>query len=106
MGGRRCLYLFIDYPDADEELAIVASRVPGISDRLAEQLVRFAQSLRRSSLRKQPGISETVDWAMALIAISEIYMVPLHWRQSQHPMKVWPVSTITSAVFSHRWDSS
>ena len=66
---RRCLYLYVDYPGPDEELAIVESRVPGISATLAQQLVRFTQSLRKSSLRKQPGIAETVDWALALIAV-------------------------------------
>jgi MoxR-like ATPase len=66
---RRCLYVHLDYPDADEELRIVESRVPGLDERLRERLVRFAQSVRRSALRKPPGIAETVDWALALIAV-------------------------------------
>ena len=66
---RRCLYAFLDYPDAEQELRIVASRVPHASANLREQLVRFTQSLRRSSLRKQPGIAETIDWALALVAV-------------------------------------
>ena len=66
---RRCLYLHVDYPSADEELAIVESRVPDVSSRLREQLVGFVQSLRRSALRKQPGIAETVDWARSLVAV-------------------------------------
>ncbi len=66
---RRCLYLFVDYPDFDEELRIVESRVPQIERKLREHLVRFTQTLRRSSLRKRPGIAETIDWALALVAI-------------------------------------
>jgi MoxR-like ATPase len=66
---RRCLYLFLDYPDPDEELRIVASRVPGIDARLREHLVRFVQSVRRTSLRKRPGVAETIDWALALVAV-------------------------------------
>jgi len=66
---RRCLYLYVDYPSFDDELAIVASRVPGLSRQLTEQLVRFAQGLRKTELRKLPGISEAVDWGLALLAI-------------------------------------
>ena len=64
---RRCLYLYVDYPDYDDELKIIEQRVPGISDKLAERVVRFSQSLRKADLRKQPGISEVVDWALALV---------------------------------------
>ena len=64
---RRCLYLYVDYPDYDDELKIIEQRVPGISDKLAERVVRFSQSLRKAELRKQPGISEVVDWALALV---------------------------------------
>jgi MoxR-like ATPase len=66
---RRCLYLFVDYPSHEEELQIVESRVPGLSAELTDRLVRFAQSVRRSDLRKQPGVSEVLDWALALVAV-------------------------------------
>ena len=66
---RRCLYAYIGYPSFEQELQIVASRVPQVPAALGEQLVRFAQKLRASSLRKQPGIAETVDWALALVAV-------------------------------------
>ncbi len=66
---RRCLFLFIDYPDFEEELRIVESRVPGLDDTLRGQLVRFTQSVRKVSLRKRPGIAETIDWALALVAV-------------------------------------
>ena len=66
---RRCLYLYVDYPGFDDELRILESRVPGISDRLARAVARFSQSLRKADLRKQPGIAEVVDWALALVTV-------------------------------------
>jgi len=66
---RRCLYLYVDYPSREEELRIVESRVPGLSDELADRLVRFAQAVRKADLRKQPGVSEVLDWALALVAV-------------------------------------
>ncbi|MEY4107758.1 MAG: hypothetical protein RL181_2100 [Bacteroidota bacterium] len=63
---RRCLYLWIDYPDFDKELHIVRSRVPGIDARLGEQICRFMQELRQMRLEKIPGVAETLDWATAL----------------------------------------
>ena len=66
---RRCLHLHIPLPDAGLEQRIVATRVPGIERALNEQLVAFVQALRRMDLRKSPSISETVDWARALILL-------------------------------------
>ncbi len=66
---RRCLYLYVDYPSFEDELKIVRSRAPGLSESLAERVVRFAQSLRKADLRKAPGIAEVVDWALALVAV-------------------------------------
>ena len=66
---RRCLYLWIDYPDLDKELRIVRSKVGGIEDRLARQVVRFVDNARRAGLDKVPGISETLDWARAMVAL-------------------------------------
>ena len=67
---RRCLHLHIPLPDAALERRIVASRVPGIEGELVSQLVSFVQSLRTLDLRKSPSISETVDWARALILLN------------------------------------
>jgi len=67
---RRCLHLHIPLPDAALERRIVASRVPGIEADLVGQLVSFVQSLRTLDLRKSPSISETVDWARALILLN------------------------------------
>ena len=66
---RRCLYLWIDYPDMDKELRIVRAKVAGIEDKLARQVVRFAQRARDAGLEKAPGISETLDWARAMVAL-------------------------------------
>lgn len=63
---RRCLYLYIDYPDFEKEWLIVKNKVPGIDDRLAEQICRFIEVLRTLQLEKTPGIAETLDWAFAL----------------------------------------
>mgnify|MGYP003756306067 CR=1 FL=1 len=67
---RRCLHLHIPLPDAALEQRIVTSRVPDIETTLANQLVGFVQSLRTLDLRKSPSISETVDWARALILLN------------------------------------
>jgi MoxR-like ATPase len=66
---RRCLHLHIPLPDAELEQRIVETRVPGIDAALTEQLVAFVQSLRTIDLRKPPSISETVDWARALVLL-------------------------------------
>jgi len=66
---RRCLYLHLDYPDAEREKAIVLSRVPLIAEQLAEQLVRTVRALRSLDLRKPPSVAETIDWARTLLAL-------------------------------------
>ncbi len=66
---RRCLYLWIDYPPFEKELAIVKSKVPNIDYTLAEQITKFMQALRQKRLNKVPGIAETLDWAEALAAL-------------------------------------
>ena len=66
---RRCLYLHLDYPDADREREIVTSQVPGLDDRVAEQLVATIGRLRELELKKAPSIAESVDWARTLIAL-------------------------------------
>ncbi len=67
---RRCLYLFIDYPNLDAELQIVRMKVPTLNDRLAQQATEFVQRLRTLDLRKLPSVSETLDWARALAALN------------------------------------
>jgi MoxR-like ATPase len=67
---RRCLYTWLDFPDERKELVILRARLPGIDQRLAEQVVRFVQLLRREALEKAPGIAETLDWARALVGLA------------------------------------
>jgi MoxR-like ATPase len=66
---RRCLYHWIDYPNLEKELRIVTSRLPGIRQELAKQVVGFVQSVRELHLSKAPGVAETLDWAEALVAL-------------------------------------
>jgi MoxR-like ATPase len=67
---RRCLYLFVDYPAHDAELAIIRMRVPQLGEKLAAQAVEVVQSLRTLDLKKNPSVSETIDWAKALVMIN------------------------------------
>ena len=66
---RRCLYLWIDYPDFDREYEILRSKVPGIDERLAGQVCALMQQLRQEDFYKKPGIAETIDWGAALMAL-------------------------------------
>jgi len=69
---RRCLYQWMDYPDLDRELSIVLGRIPGISARLARQVVAFVAKLRSEPLMKRPGLAETVNWAEALYRLGTV----------------------------------
>ena len=66
---RRCLYLWIDYPDLEKELRIVRRKVDGIDEKLARQVVRFVDGARQAGLDKVPGVSETLDWATAMVVL-------------------------------------
>ena len=68
---RRCLYYWIDYPSFEKEYRIVLTKVPGAPQRLAQQVVKFVQELRRMDLYKLPGVAETLDWSAALVALDE-----------------------------------
>lgn len=63
---RRCLYLWIDYPDYEKELEIILTKVPDINRQLAEEITRFMKEVRTMKLEKLPGVAETLDWALAL----------------------------------------
>jgi MoxR-like ATPase len=67
---RRCLHLYIDFPDRSQELAIIKLKVPGISERLGEEVVGLVQRVRKLDLKKAPSISETLDWAKALMLLN------------------------------------
>ena len=66
----------MDYPSAERELAIVKSRVPGISAKLSQQVVRFVQALRDQDFYKSPGVAETIDWATALTELDARSLTP------------------------------
>ena len=66
---RRCLFLHMDYPDAEREKTIVLTRVPEVPEALAEQLVRTIRTLRAIELKKAPSIAESIDWARTLVAL-------------------------------------
>jgi MoxR-like ATPase len=68
---RRCLYHWIDYPDARKELEIVRVKVPELGEGLARQVVALVQALRGLRLEKPPGVAETLDWALALLALGQ-----------------------------------
>lgn len=67
---RRCLYLFVDYPDEEAELRIVQLKVPDLPPKLAQQAVELVQKLRGLDLKKSPSVSETLDWARALVMLN------------------------------------
>jgi MoxR-like ATPase len=73
---RRCLYHWVDYPNAERELAIVRRKVPGVDARLSREVVAFTQRLRKMDLFKSPGVAETLDWAEALVALDRIALDP------------------------------
>ncbi len=66
---RRCLYLWVDYPSFEKEVEIISTKVPGITDRLAEQIARFMTQARQMDFYKRPGVAESLDWAQALLAL-------------------------------------
>lgn len=67
---RRCLHLWMDYPSVERETEILRTRVPGITDALADQVSRFVHALRELDLKKDPSISESIDWARALVLLA------------------------------------
>ena len=73
---RRCLYSWIDYPGFEKEYRIVKEKVPGIPERLGQQIVAFTQELRKEDLYKAPGVAETLDWAAALMALNAVELEP------------------------------
>ena len=73
---RRCLYHFVDYPDLEQELKILQSRVPNIKEDLSVAIVHFVKELRKIELFKQPGIAETIDWAQAMVELNYITINP------------------------------
>ncbi|HZW47579.1 MAG TPA: MoxR family ATPase, partial [Microvirga sp.] len=73
---RRCLYHWVDYPDAERELAILRSRLPDAPGRLSQEIVGFVQTIRKEDLFKAPGVAETLDWASALVELDAVALDP------------------------------
>ncbi len=66
---RRCLFLHVDYPSMEREKEIVLTKVPGVTDNLADQIARIVRSIRQLDLKKAPSVSETIDWARTLVLL-------------------------------------
>jgi MoxR-like ATPase len=66
---RRCLFLHVDYPQMDREKEIVLTKVPGVTEMLADQIARIVRSIRQLDLKKSPSVSETLDWARTLVLL-------------------------------------
>lgn len=79
---RRCLYLYIDHPALEKETEIILARVPGIAERLARQIARFARELRVRRLAKPPGVAESLDWAVALVMLHKDRLDPITVRET------------------------
>jgi MoxR-like ATPase len=102
---RRCLHLYIDYPDRDLELKIVQLKLPSIGERLTLQLVEAIRRIRAMDLKKKPAISETLDWAQALVALQVEDLSPDVLRETlnvicKHRSDVQQVSEKIGKVFS------
>jgi MoxR-like ATPase len=97
---RRCLFFWIPYPSLSEEIAILHARIPGLSERLADQIARSMQALRGLPLQKSPGVAETLDWAQALINLHRDH---LDWRVLQQTLGcVLKVHEDQAVLESHR----
>jgi MoxR-like ATPase len=79
---RRCLYLWLNFPNVEQEIAILHARVPGIGERLARQIALVMAALRELPLNKTPGIAESIDWAMALAALHRDALDPVALEQT------------------------
>lgn len=73
---RRCLYHWVDYPDAERELEILHTRAPEVTETLSREVVAFVQRLRKEDLFKTPGVAETLDWAKCLVSLDALELSP------------------------------
>jgi MoxR-like ATPase len=79
---RRCMYLWIDYPDFPKELRIITTKIPNINERLARQIATFMQAIRKVKLNKTPGVAETLDWALSMMALHQDHLDPETVRET------------------------
>ncbi len=94
---RRCLYLHIDYPQMDREKAIVLTKVPGITENLADQIARIVRSIRQIELKKAPSVSETIDWARTLVLLGIEHIDAATAKETLHVLLKYQ-SDITKAA--------
>ena len=101
---RRCLYLWLDYPSRDAELAILRARLPEISERLALQIARFMETLRQLPFQKVPGVAETLDWALALVRLHRdaIDAETLERTMGMHPQGARGLGAAAFRARTHR----
>ena len=113
---RRCLHLQIDYPSSQVELEIVRLKAPGLGEALANQLVEMVQSIRTLDLRKAPSISETLDWAQALVILNApqltkglieetISVIIKYDRDADKVLQHLGVNSSHSAAYDHEHDT-
>ena len=81
---RRCLFLHIDYPDMEREKQIVLTKVPGVSENLADQIARIVRSIRQLDLKKAPSVSETIDWARTLVLLGIEHIDAAQAKETLH----------------------
>ena len=81
---RRCLFLHLDYPTMEREKEIVTTRIPGINEALADQIVRVVRSIRQLELKKAPSVSETLDWARTLLLLGKESIDEQTYRETLH----------------------
>ena len=81
---RRCLYLHVDYPSMEREKEIVITRVPEVSDNLADQIARIVRSIRQLDLKKSPSVSETIDWARTLVLLGIDHIEAQQAKETLH----------------------
>jgi MoxR-like ATPase len=81
---RRCLFLHIDYPQMDREKEIVLTRVEGLQENLADQVVRVVRSIRQLDLKKSPSVSETLDWARTLVLLGKDTIDEQTYKETLH----------------------
>jgi MoxR-like ATPase len=79
---RRCLYLWLDYPDTEHELAIVRLHAPELSETVAQKLVQLIHQVRELDLKKPPSIAESIDWARALLLLGADDISPTTFRET------------------------
>jgi MoxR-like ATPase len=94
---RRCLFLHIDYPHMDREKQIVLTKVPGISENLADQISRIVRSIRQLDLKKAPSVSETIDWARTLVLLGIEHIDAQQAKETMHILLKYQ-SDITKAA--------